>query len=107
MWKSGSVLVVKELLWSALLLHPSSLMERHVVVKVTRTVLVGFFLSSGSQSEDEDEDEEDELARRAFFVVAFLVGGWHGLFLPSWSLSEKRSVVLRHIEMDSGKEKNK
>ena len=84
MWKSGSVLVVKELLWSALLLRPSSLMERHEVVKVTRAVLVGFFLFSGSESDEEDEEEEEELARRAFFVVVtFLMGGWHGLFLPN------------------------
>ena len=72
-------------------------------VKVTETVFGVFFLSSGSESDDdEDDDDDDDEARRAFFVV-FFAGGWFGLFFPSWSLSEKRSVLLRHIVMDSGK----
>ena len=93
--------------WVAGVLCPSSLMVLQVEVKVTRTVFGVFFFSSGSESEDEeDDDDEEEGARRAFFVVAFFVvaffaGGWLGLFLPNWSLSEKRSLLDRTIEMTS------
>ena len=97
------MLVVKLAEWVAGVLIPSSLMVLQVDVKVTRTVFGVFFLSSGSESDDEeDEDEDDEEgARRAFFVVVFFVGGWLGLFLPNWSLSEKRSLFDRPIEMTS------
>ena len=64
--------VVKIVLWSELLLRPSSRIVRHEVVKVTRTDLVVFLVCSVSESEDEDDDEE--LARRAFLVVGFF--GW-------------------------------
>ena len=79
-------------------------MDLQVEVKVTRAVFGVFFFFSGSESDDEDEedDEDEDEARRAFFVV-FFAGGWLGLFFPSWSLSEKRSVLLRHMVMDSKK----
>ena len=96
--------VVKIVLWSELLLRPSCRIVWHEVVKVTRTDLVGFLVYSVSESEDEDEDDDEELARRAFLVVVFLDGGWLGLFLPSWSLSEKRSALLSPIEIDSEEE---
>ena len=81
-------------------------MVLQVEVKVTRTVFGVFFFSSGSESEDEeDDDDEEEGARRAFFVVVFFAGGWLGLFLPNWSLSEKRSLLDRPIEMTSVKVK--
>ena len=75
-----------------------------MVMRVTDVDAVVFFFVSASESDDEDEedDDDDELAMRAFLVV-FLDGGWLGLFFPSWSLSEKRSVVLRHMAMGSGK----
>ena len=101
MWKSWLVLVVNVLAWLDGVLWPSSLMDLQVEVKVTRTVFGVFFFSSGSESDDEDDEDDDE-ARRAFFVV-FFVGGWLGLFFPSWSLSEKRSLLLRHMVMGSGK----
>ena len=103
MWKSWLVLVVKVPEWVAGVLCPSSLMDLHVVVKVTKTVFDSVFFSSGSESDDDDEDDEDEEddARRAFLV--FFGGGWLGLFFPSWSLSEKRSLLLRHMVMGSEK----
>ena len=75
------------------------------MVKVTKIVFGDFFFFiSGSESDDDDvdDDEEDVEARRAFFVV-FFVGGWCGLFFPSWSVSEKRSALLRHMVMGSEK----
>ena len=74
------------------------------MARVTRTDLLGLLEFSVSESDDDDDEEDDELARRAFLLVGFLEGGWLGLFLPSWSLSEKRSVLLRPIEMDSVKD---
>ena len=71
------------------------------MVKVTKIVFGDFFFVSGSESEDDEEDdeEEDAEARRAFFTR--LIGGWLGLFLPNWSLSEKRSVLLSSSRMAS------
>ena len=74
------------------------------MARVTRTDLLGLMECSVSESDDDDDEEDDELARRAFLLVGFLEGGWLGLFLPSWSLSEKRSVLLRPIEMESVKD---
>ena len=106
MWKSWLVLVVKVAVWVAGVLFPSSRMVLQVDVKVTRTVFGVFFLMSWSESEEDEEvDDEEELANRAFFVAGFLEGGWMGLFLPNWSLSEKRSLVDRPIEMASVKGK--
>ena len=106
MWKSGSVLVVMVVVWSEGHFRPSRRIVLQEIDRVTNTVFLGLFAVSVSESEDVDEDEDDdELARRAFLVADLLAGVWLGLFLPSWSLSEKRSVLLSSSEMASVKMK--
>ena len=106
MWKSGLVLMEKVVVWSKGFFRPSRRIVLQETVRVTNTDFVGFLVFSLSESDDDDDaEDEEELAKRAFFVAGFLEGGWVGLFLPNWSLSEKRSLVDRPIEMASVKVK--
>ena len=89
------------MVWSEGLFRPSRRIVLQEIDRVTNTDFLGLLAVSVSESEDDDEDDDDELARRAFLVVDLLAGGWLGLFLPNWSLSEKRSVLLISSEMAS------